>query len=380
VKNKILLISPDYPPPFIGGSLVYMHTLIEESQINISIMTDLKNRVNTEKIRYLESKYITNSSNPSTLNLIVMYFFIFIKIPKIINHEIVILNISSIGNGFYAYFLKKLGLKVVIMAYAEEISISLNKKGIRGIIKRIFMKGYTQANMIVSVSNFAKNMLITKIGIKNPIKVIPTPLHSSKQNTEDYNYSKKLDKNFGIISVGRLIKRKGFIYLLKTIKKTVGVNDNLKLTIIGDGPEYKSIINYIRSNSLEQYVDIFRNVSDEFLVNAYKSNDIFILANLMLDNGDCEGAPNVLIEAASYGLPSIAGIEGGTSDVVDDNSTGFLIDPRDTDLMCNKILELMNNASKLDIMSKNSIYKAKFQHSKELAGKKFAEYIEMLQL
>ena len=232
--------------------------------------------------------------------------------------------------------------------------------------------------MIVSVSNFAKNMLITKIGIKNPIKVIPTPLHSSKQNTEDYNYSKKLDKNFGIISVGRLIKRKGFIYLLKTIKKTVEVNDNLKLTIIGDGPEYKSIINYIRSNSLEQYVDIFRNVSDEFLVNAYKSNDIFILANLMLDNGDCEGAPNVLIEAASYGLPSIAGIEGGTSDVVDDNSTGFLIDPRDTDLMCNKILELINNASKLDIMSKNSIYKAKFQHSKELAGKKFAEYIEML--
>ncbi len=378
MKNKILLISPDYPPPFIGGSLVYMHTLIEESRLNMSIMTDLKNRVNTDKISYLESKYITNSSNPSTLNLIVMYFFIFIKIPEIIDHEIVILNISSVGNGFYAYFLKKLGLKVVIMSYAEEISISLNKKGIRGIIKRMFMKGYTQANMIVSVSNFAKNMLITKIGIKNPIKVIPTPLHSSKQNTEDYNYSKKLDKNFGIISVGRLIKRKGFIYLLKTIKKTVEVNDNLKLTIIGDGPEYKSIINYIRSNSLEQYVDIFRNVSDEFLVNAYKSNDIFILANLMLDNGDCEGAPNVLIEAASYGLPSIAGIEGGTSDVVDDNSTGFLIDPRDTDLMCNKILELINNASKLDIMSKNSIYKAKFQHSKELAGKKFAEYIEML--
>ena len=378
MKNKILLISPDYPPPFIGGSLVYMHTLIEESRLSMSIMTDLKNRVNTDKISYLESKYITNSSNPSTLNLIVMYFFIFIKIPEIIDHEIVILNISSVGNGFYAYFLKKLGLKVVIMSYAEEISISLNKKGIRGIIKRMFMKGYTQANMIVSVSNFAKNMLITKIGIKNPIKVIPTPLHSSKQNTEDYNYSKKLDKNFRIISVGRLIKRKGFIYLLKTIKKTVEVNDNLKLTIIGDGPEYKSIINYIRSNSLEQYVDIFRNVSDEFLVNSYKSNDIFILANLMLDNGDCEGAPNVLIEAASYGLPSIAGIEGGTSDVVDDNSTGFLIDPRDTDLMCNKILELMNNASKLDIMSKNSIYKAKFQHSKELAGKKFAEYIEML--
>ncbi|MDB9817995.1 glycosyltransferase family 4 protein [Pelagibacterales bacterium] len=377
-KNKILLISPDYPPPFIGGSLVYMHTLIEESLLNMSIMTDLGNRDNTEKVNYLESRYITNSSNPSTLSLMIMYFFILLKIPKILNYKIVILNISSAGNGFYAYILKKLGFKVVIISYAEELSISLKRKGNKGAIKRLLMRGYSHADMIISVSNFAKNILTSEMGIKKPINVIPTPLHKSKKNTDDYTYSKKLDKNFRIISVGRLIKRKGFIYLLKTIRKIVKENDNIKLTIIGDGPEYKAIINYISSNSLEKYVDIFRNVSDEFLVNAYKSNDIFILANIMLDNGDCEGAPNVLIEAASYGLPAIAGIEGGTSDVVNDNTTGFLIDPRDTDTMCNKILELMKNASKLDIMSKNSIYKAKFQHSKELAGKKFSEYIKML--
>ena len=377
-KNKILLISPDYPPPFIGGSLVYMHTLIEESLLNMSIMTDLGNRDNTEKVNYLESRYITNSSNPSTLSLMIMYFFILLKIPKILNYKIVILNISSAGNGFYAYILKKLGFKVVIISYAEELSISLKRKGNKGAIKRLLMRGYSHADMIISVSNFAKNILTSEMGIKKPINVIPTPLHKSKKSTDDYTYSKKLDKNFRIISVGRLIKRKGFIYLLKTIRKIVKENDNIKLTIIGDGPEYKSIINYISSNSLEKYVDIFRNVSDEFLVNAYKSNDIFILANIMLDNGDCEGAPNVLIEAASYGLPTIAGIEGGTSDVVNDNTTGFLIDPRDTDTMCNKILELMKNASKLNIMSKNSIYKAKFQHSKELAGKKFSEYIKML--
>ena len=377
-KNKILLISPDYPPPFIGGSLVYMHTLIEESLLNMSIMTDLGNRDNTEKVNYLESRYITNSSNPSTLSLMIMYFFILLKIPKILNYKIVILNISSAGNGFYAYILKKLGFKVVIISYAEELSISLKRKGNKGAIKRLLMRGYSHADMIISVSNFAKNILTSEMGIKKPINVIPTPLHKSKKSTDDYTYSKKLDKNFRIISVGRLIKRKGFIYLLKTIRKIVKENDNIKLTIIGDGPEYKSIINYISSNSLEKYVDIFRNVSDEFLVNAYKSNDIFILANIMLDNGDCEGAPNVLIEAASYGLPTIAGIEGGTSDVVNDNTTGFLIDPRDTDTMCNKILELMKNASKLNIMSKNSIYKAKFQHSEELAGKKFSEYIKML--
>lgn len=52
MREKFLLISPDYPPPFIGGSLVYIHNLIENSNLNFTIFTDLKNRKNSEKIQY----------------------------------------------------------------------------------------------------------------------------------------------------------------------------------------------------------------------------------------------------------------------------------------------------------------------------------------
>ena len=52
--EKILLISPEYPPPFIGGSLVYINNLIENSGLVLSILTEKRNRTSDKKKRYLE--------------------------------------------------------------------------------------------------------------------------------------------------------------------------------------------------------------------------------------------------------------------------------------------------------------------------------------
>ena len=103
---------------------------------------------------------------------------------------------------------------------------------------------------------------------------------------------------------------------------------------------------------------------------------LFVLANLMLENGDCEGAPNVLIEAASFGLPTIAGIEGGTSDVVDNNKTGVLINPRDTEMFSEQIISFLKNREKCNLYGKNGYLKATNSHNKKNAGKMFSDIIK----
>lgn len=187
---------------------------------------------------------------------------------------------------------------------------------------------------------------------------------------------KKFSKVFKILSVGRLIKRKGFDHLLKAFKIVIEKGYDAKLTIIGNGPEIDFLTNYIMDNSLERFVNIYPDATDPFLINEYKSNDLFILANLMLDNGDCEGAPNVLIEAAAFGMPTIAGEEGGTSDVVDNNNTGILLDPRDSNNFANIIIEMMNDKKKLIEMGKKGFYKANNMHSKEAAGRNFSDALK----
>ena len=225
--------------------------------------------------------------------------------------------------------------------------------------------------MNISISHFAKDFLINALNVETPIHVIPTPVHNEKFESTDI---KSFNRN-GILSVGRLVERKGHILVIQALQIAIQKNPTLKLTIVGDGPEYETIMEYIKTNSLSNFVKVYKNVSDEFLRIQYNEHELFILANLMLKNGDCEGAPNVLIEAASYGLPSIAGEEGGTSDVVENNKSGILLDPRDTNKMSNVILELLSDRVKLESMSKFGIMKAKNQHDKIDAGIAFRKYI-----
>ncbi len=373
MNKSVLLISPDYPPPLVGGSLVYVDNLISESNLKISVLTDQKNRMNTEKIKFIEHQSIINSSNPNNLKLLTMYFFlstlVFFRIRK---YDVVILNISGIGNGILSFLLYFFKSKVIIFAYAEELTLAMRAKGLKGYIKRFFLKGYKMSNLCISVSDFAKNILTSKLGVLSEIRVIPTPLHGEK-NTHA-KITKKSDF-FEILSVGRLIRRKGFDLLIDAFNRVLLSHQKVKLTIIGDGPEYDNIMKMIKSYDLEENIKILKNVSDKKLNDYYSSSDLFILANYMLDNGDCEGAPNVIVEAASFGLPVIAGIEGGTSNVVDNNITGILLDPKDLFNFSNTITKLINDEKKLIKMGKESILKIKNFHSKEKAGRIFRDYV-----
>lgn len=377
MKEKILLISPDFPPPLLGGSLVYLHNLIENSEYDFSILTDIKKRKNSKKIDFIESNFVKNSSSPKKIQLFLMYIYFFFNLFKIIKFNKVILNISALGNGFFCYILSKLGVKVIIVAFAEELTLALNAKGISGHIKRFCIRGYKNSKAIVSVSNFARNVLIEKLNVKSDIIVIPTPVHNSKFSYINIEEKKK-SEIFKILSVGRLIKRKGFDYLLKAFKIVIDKGYNVELTIIGNGPENILLEKFILNNSLQKFIKIYSNASDNFLISQYKSNDLFVLSNLMLDNGDCEGAPNVLIEAAAFGMPSIAGEEGGTSDVVDHDHTGILLDPKDSNNFANTIIELINDKPRLFQMGKQAYIKANTKHSKEEAGRNFSKVIKNL--
>lgn len=102
---------------------------------------------------------------------------------------------------------------------------------------------------------------------------------------------------------------------------------------VGDSRE--TVPRYVREHP-DRYFDLITVDCDHSRAGArvdelaalYRGADLFVLPNIALDNGDCEGCPIVLIEASAWGKPVIAGREGGTSTAVDDGVTGLLVDPR----------------------------------------------------
>ena len=78
-KKRCLLISPDFPPPLVGGSLVYLLTLVENCPFEFDVLTGLRNKEFDEVLKkpnkVYRSKLITDSHNPSRLHLFSTYLF-----------------------------------------------------------------------------------------------------------------------------------------------------------------------------------------------------------------------------------------------------------------------------------------------------------------
>ena len=150
--TRYLLISPDYPPPFVGGSLVYIHNLLTNSHLKFDVLTNNNSRKNDNFISHIESKYMINSNSPGAFDLIKMYIYLFFISITIRKYEVIVLNVSVIGNGMLAFLLNFLGRKTIIISYAEEITMSMNAPGMKGAIKRLFLSLYKKTIAIVSVS------------------------------------------------------------------------------------------------------------------------------------------------------------------------------------------------------------------------------------
>jgi glycosyltransferase involved in cell wall biosynthesis len=153
----------------------------------------------------------------------------------------------------------------------------------------------------------------------------------------------KDEKIFQILSVGYLIERKGFKYLISAVQDVLAAHDNVKLKIVGSGPQEQQIKNHITDLNLEKYVEIIANISDEELLKMYNSSDLFVLPSIIDSQGNTEGLGVVLIEAMACKLPVIGSNIGGIPDIINDNETGLLVPQRDVSELSKSIIKLIEN-------------------------------------
>ena len=123
------------------------------------------------------------------------------------------------------------------------------------------------------------------------------------------NGKKKFEKSIPtIISVGRLIDQKDHSLIIKAIK-----NLNVNLIIIGNGPNYQKLLNYIDKNQLQNKVEIIKKIPNEELPDYYRSCQIYAQPLKDLD-----GIPIPVLEAMACGLPIIMPKhDEGYSEIID---------------------------------------------------------------
>jgi len=142
-----------------------------------------------------------------------------------------------------------------------------------------------------------------------------------------------------VLNVGRLVPRKGQFYLVEAVKKLVADGMDLKLVIVGIGPEEKNIRRM--AEDLDFRLELV--ISNEKLEEEYKNADVFVLPSITDDQGEKEGLGLVLLEAMHYKLPVIAFENGGTREVVINDFNGILLPEKDTDGLAAAIKKVLTD-------------------------------------
>jgi glycosyltransferase involved in cell wall biosynthesis len=142
-----------------------------------------------------------------------------------------------------------------------------------------------------------------------------------------------------VLSIGRLVPRKGHIYLIDAVRKLVNEGMDLKLVIVGNGPEEQKIRH--RAEGLDFRLELI--ASDDKLREEYQNADVFVLPSITDDQGEKEGLGLVLPEAMHFKLPVIAFDNGGIKEAVIDGYNGILLPEKDVDGLAKAIKKVLSN-------------------------------------
>jgi len=169
-----------------------------------------------------------------------------------------------------------------------------------------------------------------------------------------------------IISVAELHERKGLKYLIKAISEVKEKYPNIKLVIVGEGPDRKNLENLIKKLKLENNVILLGRRKE--IPKLLKSSNIFVLPSRR------EAFGLVNLEAMITPLPVIASKVGGIPEIIKDGETGILVESENEKELAQALEKLIPNSPLREEMAKKGFLRVK----ENFSAQKMAEEHEKL--
>jgi phosphatidylinositol alpha-1,6-mannosyltransferase len=145
-----------------------------------------------------------------------------------------------------------------------------------------------------------------------------------------------------IVSVGRLVPRKGQDKLIKALPEILKARPEAHLLFVGSGGYRKSLENLIVERNLQKYVTFVGRVNYDELTKYICVGDIFAMPSRSRRAGlEVEGLGIVYLEASACGLPVLAGDSGGAPDAVQQGVTGLVVNGLDISAIAESAIKLL---------------------------------------
>ncbi len=220
---------------------------------------------------------------------------------------------------------------------------------------RFFTYIFFKCDSFITLSSHEKNKLV-ELGYKKKIFIETTTVDAKLLNGVSEEGIEKKYHSGGIINllfISRVEIEKGIYEVLDAFRQLNGINKKLHLIIAGKGSELEDAKQFAEKNCIDR-------VHFKGFVTGEEKKDVFTRSHvLVFPTYFAEGMPNSVLEAFAFGLPVITTTAGGLKDIFTDGKNGFIVKPKDTDEIRQKIDELIQNPDLMLSIGKTNYHYAK---------------------
>lgn len=256
-----------------------------------------------------------------------------------------IMAINVASSGLVALMARRLfGTRYIAFAYGYEFLKFRRNGPVVSALRAV----YRNAAFVVAISQFTRDRLV-EFGVDAArIEVClpgarPTPSPSVAE-VEAIKRKLNLNGHRLVLSVGRMVPRKGHLTLVRAMPDVLAQHPETVLVCAGRGPCRDEAERLGAQLRLGDHLRLPGRLDDAEINALYTMCDVFALPADEHDGGHAEGFGLVFAEAAARGKPVVAGNSGGIPDAVHEGKTGLLVTPGDVQAAADAINRLLSDS------------------------------------
>ncbi len=235
------------------------------------------------------------------------------------------------------------GLPLVISLHGSDIFLAEQNPLVRVAARIAFRK----AGAVTACSNDLRHRAIALGAREDTTTVVPYGVDTRRFRPDPAARTRMrrtlalADGDPLIVTAGRLVRKKGFEYLIDGLAGLTSSRNSVALVVIGDGDLRGELEQRAATGRVAERVHFLGAIPQDDVAAWLAAADVVVVPSVRDASGNVDGLPNVLLEALSTGTPVVTTSAGGIESVAIDGETARLVPEKDGDAIASTIDEIL---------------------------------------
>jgi len=226
--------------------------------------------------------------------------------------------------------------KLIVQFRGEDITGFVKQKG-----NKVYKELFRYADYFLPVCEYLRKKALVLGCPKDKISVLRSGI-----DYKSFTFSerkKRVTDPIKIVFVGRLVEKKGVEYAICAVSILKQRGYQVELLIVGDGSLKKNLESLCRELNIAKSIKFLGAKNHDQIVEILNTAHLFTAPSVTSRDGNEEGIQNVLKEAMALGIPVVSTYHAGTSELVEDGISGFLVAERDPQALADRLGYLIDH-------------------------------------